>query len=186
MKYSFVALALGVTSVLGQSIVPGLPECATDCLVKGLASTGCEIVDFKCSCSNEAFVTGARTCIAGVCDEADQQKALEVAGDLCAKAGAPFPSAPASSSTSAPSSVSSVSSSASSVSAPSSAYPSETPEPTSVTPPTGTGTGGPIPPTNGTAPSNTAAPPPVDTGAASQIGVSLGALGLAIAGALMM
>jgi len=104
MRYSIAIAVAGLAvSVFSQGLAD-LPPCATQCLLSGLAGTGCEITDFKCACSDEKFVAGSTTCIRGSCGPADQEKALAVSKALCKKAGVDItpPGVPASTATPKP------------------------------------------------------------------------------------
>ncbi|KAH0613998.1 uncharacterized protein H6S33_005884 [Morchella sextelata] len=108
MKSVFVLAIAGLVASVSAQSLSDLPSCALTCLTTGLAATSCSITDFKCACSNTAFVSGSATCIQGSCPEADQQKALSAAGALCSAAGVTIPTTfPASGSTPATSAASS-------------------------------------------------------------------------------
>ncbi|KAK0736105.1 hypothetical protein B0T21DRAFT_366308 [Apiosordaria backusii] len=84
MKYSaaLVSLALA-TSVAAQGLAD-LPECARDCATQylrgGIGNCGS---DPECICKNSAFLDSIACCLVGVCNEADQKRAVSVAATLC-------------------------------------------------------------------------------------------------------
>ncbi|KAI5851215.1 hypothetical protein DFP73DRAFT_144558, partial [Morchella snyderi] len=118
MKSVFVFAIAGLVASVSAQSLSDLPSCALSCLTTGLAATDCSITDFKCACSNTAFVSGSATCIQDACPEADRQKALAAAGALCASAGVTIPTTfPASGSTPATSAASSSAAVSSSVAA---------------------------------------------------------------------
>lgn len=186
MKVSFVVAALALAApVFGQSILDSLPKCAGSCLLGGLSSSGCEdpVGDLECVCNSDAFVQSAATCIIASCEGADETKAIQGAYQLCLANGVTIPTVfpgqdEPTSTSAAPEEEETPAPEETTTEAPVE-EPTEVVEVTSTfTTITGTGSG-PIP-TNGT---NTIPPVPTATeGAATRMGVSLGALGLAIAG----
>jgi len=95
MKFTIVALAT-VGLVTAQSI-SDIPACAQTCLLPALQKTGCDLTDFKCSCSNSAFVSGSSACIQTACSAADVVKAAQATYLLCKSVGVTIPTAAVSS-----------------------------------------------------------------------------------------
>ncbi|KAF8250398.1 hypothetical protein K440DRAFT_659410 [Wilcoxina mikolae CBS 423.85] len=85
MKYSFAILA-----IIGVAAAQGLdqfPSCGLTCLTGAMQGSACAATDFKCTCSDQAFIAKASECIMSSCQPDDQKKALAAAKTLCASAG---------------------------------------------------------------------------------------------------
>lgn len=93
MKFTAVALVAAAAVVSAQSI-GDIPSCAQTCLLPALQATGCDLTDFKCSCSNTEFVTGSTACIQKACSPADQEKAAKATYELCKSVGVEIPTQP--------------------------------------------------------------------------------------------
>ncbi|KAK6528894.1 hypothetical protein TWF694_004124 [Orbilia ellipsospora] len=106
MKFSAVTL-VAVAAVASAQSIADIPACAQTCLLPALQATGCQLTDFKCSCSNEQFVSGSTACILKACSKADAEKAAAATYGLCKSAGVtihtePIPDTGATSSAAAP------------------------------------------------------------------------------------
>ncbi|KAJ6262367.1 hypothetical protein Dda_3175 [Drechslerella dactyloides] len=86
MKFSAVVLVAAAAVASAQSIAD-IPQCAQTCLIGALGKTGCELTDFKCSCTNKDFVEGGAACIDKACDDASIAKARAATIAICGKAG---------------------------------------------------------------------------------------------------
>jgi len=186
MKFSAVAL-VAIAAVASAQSIADIPACAQTCLLPALQATGCDLTDFKCSCSNKEFVSGSTACILKTCSPADAEKAAKATYELCLAAGVTIPTgvpsapsttaAPVSSSSAAP--VPSTSEAASSTEEPTvapSSYETEAPS-TYVPVPTTVATTTTVA-SNGTAPTVS---PPAYTGGAIALG---GSAALALGGAV--
>ncbi|KAI8629273.1 hypothetical protein F5Y19DRAFT_95634 [Xylariaceae sp. FL1651] len=111
MRPTVVAFVL-TGAVIAQDL-GALPDCAKNCLAKfttGDSIGDCSRLDAKCICSSSSFINGIACCLAGVCNAADQQSAVNYAVNFCDTQGV----------TNLPTSVTCVSSSATSTTAPAS------------------------------------------------------------------
>ncbi|KAK3806812.1 MAG: hypothetical protein J3Q66DRAFT_358518 [Benniella sp.] len=82
--FLILALALAMTEPMAAQSVWDIPSCARDgCLVPNLQSTGCPTLNFKCSCSNEKFVSDSTACIPTKCSEEDTKDAKRAIRKLC-------------------------------------------------------------------------------------------------------
>ena len=70
MKFSAVTL-VAVAAVASAQSIADIPACAQTCLLPALQATGCNLTDFKCSCSNKEFVSSSTDCIEKGCSAAD-------------------------------------------------------------------------------------------------------------------
>lgn len=135
MKFSAVAL-VAIAAVASAQSIADIPACAQTCLLPALQATGCDLTDFKCSCSNNKFVSDSTACIQKACPPADVIKAAKATYELCKSVGVIIPTqAPsaAPSTTAAPVSTSSAAQVSTSTAAPeptSTEAPSSTEEPT--------------------------------------------------------
>lgn len=57
----------------------------------GNGIAGCKAGDVVCVCSNDQFLSSIACCVAGTCDEADQEKTANYAMQLCRAAGVTVP-----------------------------------------------------------------------------------------------
>ncbi|KAF3919326.1 hypothetical protein ABW21_db0202135 [Orbilia brochopaga] len=117
MKFSAVLLVASAAAVSAIGIAD-IPQCAQTCLISALSATGCDLTDFKCSCTNEKFVNDGASCIDKACGDADIKKSRDATIGICSAAGVsinppskggdkPTTSAAAPATTSAPAPVSS-------------------------------------------------------------------------------
>jgi hypothetical protein len=120
MKFSAVAL-IAVAAVASAQSIADIPACAQTCLLPALQATGCNLTDFKCSCSNKDFVSGSTACILKACSAADAEKAAAATYALCKSVGVTIPTQPVSGGTPATTSAAPPSSSAAPVSSSSAA-----------------------------------------------------------------
>ncbi|MCJ1376739.1 hypothetical protein MMC20_007984 [Loxospora ochrophaea] len=88
----FHGLALAVfTSAQSLS---DLPSCAVSCVGNGLSSTGCAETDFKCICSDSAWIGQLTCCVESACDQADQQTTVQFADQICKTVNIDLPANP--------------------------------------------------------------------------------------------
>ncbi|EWC46188.1 hypothetical protein DRE_04566 [Drechslerella stenobrocha 248] len=80
MKFSAVVLVAAAAVASAQSI-GDIPACAQTCLLPALQATGCDLTDFKCSCSNKDFVSGSTA------SASDAEKAAAATYGLCKSVG---------------------------------------------------------------------------------------------------
>lgn len=74
----------------------GLPQCAKDCVTKFTSGDnigGCPQINAQCICAQQSFISGIACCLSSVCDEADQQAAVDYAVKFCSSFGVTVPSA---------------------------------------------------------------------------------------------
>ncbi|KAI5778749.1 hypothetical protein EDC01DRAFT_673224 [Geopyxis carbonaria] len=200
---SVYAIVFAAVAAIASAQLDDLPPCALTCLTGGLSETGCDLTDFACACSNDAFVSSSAECIQSSCDAASQQAALDGAVALCKSAGVDIPTTfpgGAESSTEAPSSSVAASTPAATSAAPTSeAYAaptsdvSEAPVLTStevmptvvpVPVPTGTGAAG-NGSSNGTATSSLSPPVQTDNGA-GRLSAAFSVVGLGMIAAFVL
>src|SRR5689334_11029377 len=88
------ALLTIATIITGVTAAPSsldglgaLPSCATTCAIGGVQKTSCAMTDFKCICSDTAFLESIQSCVVDACDASQQQATLNVASSLCGAAG---------------------------------------------------------------------------------------------------
>ncbi|KAI5809929.1 hypothetical protein DFH27DRAFT_537000 [Peziza echinospora] len=176
MKSSFIAAAallIAPVAVLAQ-LPAGLPECAAACLVNGIATNGCG-TDIACNCKKQEFVNSVSACIASTCSASDATKSVEMAKQLCLSAQVTI-SVPGSAATGTATGTTTASASKTSSATvltitTTSTGVSSTATVTNITTATGSAT------------NTSASASATQTGnAASQYGLSIGAVGLAIAG----
>ncbi|KAJ5257268.1 hypothetical protein N7478_013372 [Penicillium angulare] len=85
MKVSPVVLALANLISAATAQLSDLPTCAQSCATNAIPSN-CGI-DVACICNSSSFLASIACCIAGKCDEADQEKTLKAAKGICAAGG---------------------------------------------------------------------------------------------------
>jgi len=83
-----VSIILGACTSLVTAQLDGLPSCAVSCGTNAIGSSGCDIskgINSTCICSNNAFISGIKTCIGenNQCSCSDQQKVLQFALKFC-------------------------------------------------------------------------------------------------------
>lgn len=55
-----------------SSLTAQLPTCAFPCLAEAATTTGCDIIDYSCQCTNMAAIeTSSATCLTSNCSVAD-------------------------------------------------------------------------------------------------------------------
>jgi len=128
MKFTTVAFAAVSAAIVSAQGIADIPACAQTCLLTGIQKTGCDLTDFKCTCSNNQFITESTACIQTSCPAADVAKAAQATYELCKSVGITIPTAGPASSTAA-AATSSAAAPASSSEAPVSSS-SEAPAPT--------------------------------------------------------
>ncbi|KAG8945727.1 hypothetical protein FRC04_000586 [Tulasnella sp. 424] len=64
----------------------GFPQCATNCALNAIASSGCAVTDVNCICASP-FIAAINTCVSVSCNPTDHASALEAASAFCANAG---------------------------------------------------------------------------------------------------
>ncbi|KAF3915976.1 hypothetical protein AA313_de0208042 [Arthrobotrys entomopaga] len=161
MKFSAVTL-VAVAAVASAQSIADIPACAQTCLLPALQATGCSLTDFKCSCSNEDFVSGSTACILKACSPSDAEKAAKATYELCQSVGVtihtqPIPGA-TTSAAAAPSSSEAAPASSSAEAAPVSSSAAEAPSSSAA-----------AAPTYGAAPTSSAAAVPTSYAAPSTI-----------------
>ncbi|KAF8540036.1 hypothetical protein BDD12DRAFT_881149 [Trichophaea hybrida] len=87
MKYSFAILAIVGVAVAQIQGLDQFPPCGLTCLTSSMSGSSCAVTDFKCTCSDQAFISKASQCIKSSCQPDDQKKALAAAQTLCASQG---------------------------------------------------------------------------------------------------
>lgn len=88
LRAMLLALVLPI-ALLPVALAQGLadlPPCAATCAQQGLAATGCNLLDVGCICRNSAFINSLVPCIKTGCSQADQEKTIQFAQNLCAGA----------------------------------------------------------------------------------------------------
>ncbi|WYZ42884.1 hypothetical protein EsH8_VI_000583 [Colletotrichum jinshuiense] len=91
MKFSAVLIALAGLAVAQDT---ALPTCAQGCVnqyITGSAIAGCGQLDIKCICTNSGFLDGIACCLAGACNQVDQDAAVKYAKDICTTASVAVP-----------------------------------------------------------------------------------------------
>ncbi|KAI1351141.1 hypothetical protein F5Y01DRAFT_283529 [Xylaria sp. FL0043] len=86
----FVTITLALASAVVAQDLGALPDCAKNCLAQyttGNQIGDCERLDAKCICASDTFISGIACCLAGVCDAADQQAAVNFARSFCGTVG---------------------------------------------------------------------------------------------------
>ncbi|KAA8896160.1 hypothetical protein FN846DRAFT_966155 [Sphaerosporella brunnea] len=120
MKFTAIFVAAALAAVASAQDLNAFPSCGLTCLTSNLSATGCSLTDFKCACSNQAFIDTSTKCIQSSCSPADQQKSLAAAKALCKSAGvdiSPPVSTTAAATSSAPATTSSAAATTSSAAA---------------------------------------------------------------------
>ncbi|MCJ1252847.1 hypothetical protein MMC24_000653 [Lignoscripta atroalba] len=89
MRHSlrFAALAVLATSSASAQSLADLPPCATGPALASFASTGCDVTDYACICSDSAFLAGLQPVVQAACSPADLAKTIAFAQQLCASVG---------------------------------------------------------------------------------------------------
>ncbi|KAM0721897.1 hypothetical protein Q7P37_002822 [Cladosporium fusiforme] len=83
--YAITLTAVALLSSLAAAHIPGLPNCAANCVGDSFGS--CGALDVKCICSNTELLTGLSCCVSKACNKEDQDKTLQFAGSLCGGEG---------------------------------------------------------------------------------------------------
>ncbi|KAI0815648.1 hypothetical protein GGR55DRAFT_675265 [Xylaria sp. FL0064] len=86
----FVTITLVLASAVVAQDLGALPDCAKNCLAQyttGNQIGNCARLDAKCICASDTFISGIACCLAGVCDAADQQAAVNFARSFCGTVG---------------------------------------------------------------------------------------------------
>ncbi|KAF3105617.1 hypothetical protein TWF102_001411 [Orbilia oligospora] len=185
------SISLASAALLPRQL-DSIPQCALQCALGSLQSTGCQTTDFACICRASAFVSSLIPCVQAGCSETEIAATIQAASGLCEAAGVSLSVPPLGSQTSAATSAMETSSapaattseteattsapSTEATSAPSSVAMTSSAETTEA--PATTSAGG----ANGTV-STTSPPNPTGTepGAASRNTVALGGLGAVVA-----
>ncbi|KND95257.1 hypothetical protein TOPH_00041 [Tolypocladium ophioglossoides CBS 100239] len=92
---SALVIALAASLVAAQDTLNGIPDCAKDCVAKyvtGSGVAGCMAADIGCVCRNKDFLNSIACCLASVCSQADQDKTVQFATQLCSASGVQVPS----------------------------------------------------------------------------------------------
>jgi hypothetical protein len=88
MKVPAALLSLALASAVVAQGTPELPSCAQQCanqfLVGGIGDCGSDV---KCICANKDFLGSIACCLAGACDQASQDQAVQFALGLCQGVG---------------------------------------------------------------------------------------------------
>ncbi|KAL9590039.1 MAG: hypothetical protein Q9203_001143 [Teloschistes exilis] len=82
MQYT-IAIWLATLSAIcaGQGVGLGdLPDCAKPCAATLPPNCGLSV---QCICSDKDWITGISCCVKGKCSEAEQQKTIQVAQQIC-------------------------------------------------------------------------------------------------------
>ncbi|KAF2635172.1 hypothetical protein P280DRAFT_523270 [Massarina eburnea CBS 473.64] len=89
MKSGFILTS--VIAVTAAQSIADLPACSLNCLTTGLGATGCDLMDFACSCNKVNILTPSiEPCVAQACtSSADQTKIVSVLEAICKNAGVP-------------------------------------------------------------------------------------------------
>ncbi|KAF3152824.1 hypothetical protein TWF569_002648 [Orbilia oligospora] len=184
------SISLASAALLPRQL-DSIPQCALQCALGSLQSTGCQTTDFACICRASAFVSSLIPCVQAGCSETEIAATIQAASGLCEAAGVSLSVPPLGSQTSAATSAMETSSapaatteteattsapSTEATSAPSSVAMTSSAETTEAPATTSAGSA------NGTV-STTSPPNPTGTepGAASRNTVALGGLGAVVA-----
>lgn len=68
MRTAFALLAF-LSVAFGLSI-PGLPDCASNCVT---SLGNCNQLDINCICSDTSLISGLACCVSKTCDSSDQE-----------------------------------------------------------------------------------------------------------------
>ena len=80
MQFKAVAFALAASSVALAQDLSGLPKCAQTPAISSIGSSGCQLTDIKCICSNQSFLSGLQSQVATACpNPADQAGTFRLA-----------------------------------------------------------------------------------------------------------
>lgn len=180
------SLSVASASVLLPRQLDQIPQCALQCALGSLQSTGCETTDFACICTASAFVNGLVPCVQDACTDAEFDRTLQAAQGLCSAAGVTLSVPAGATETSAPASSSAPASTTEAPSTETTSAPTATETQTQTQTETETETEtsqAPAPTTSSGNGTTTGPPTPTGTepGAASRNTVALGGLGAIVA-----
>ncbi|KAJ6627450.1 hypothetical protein B0H10DRAFT_1941189 [Mycena sp. CBHHK59/15] len=84
---SFSLLSASVSAAHFRRQLPGIPDCANNCLNNPATLGGCQQTDEACLCKSLPFLQSTFSCIMAACQGADQQSAINGAENLCSAFG---------------------------------------------------------------------------------------------------
>ncbi|KAM3497008.1 hypothetical protein MY10362_009625 [Beauveria mimosiformis] len=96
MKFALPPLVTASLVATQGNPLNDIPKCAQDCVGQYLSGSniaGCNLLDYKCVCSNEKFIDDIVCCLEPVCDEKGKFDSIALANKLCKAVSIDFPTA---------------------------------------------------------------------------------------------
>ncbi|MCJ1224468.1 hypothetical protein MMC12_001113 [Toensbergia leucococca] len=74
-------------SITTAQSISDVPACAETAALSSISSTGCQLTDFKCICTDQSFISSLLPVVQNSCSAADFQKTITFTQNLCSSVG---------------------------------------------------------------------------------------------------